>query len=375
MSLKTRVLAIIILLILIIQLIPNSCDSKRRAIAVVSPYDLSVPGGVQCQVCELAREYKKYAPVFVFAPGKKPNDLDPELHFEAVGKTSFVKNNGSTAPVGLNPLEALKLRSKLLQFEFVHIHEPYAPLVSWMFLMSEFNRNQHVVLTFHRSSDQGSRMEALGYNVAKLCTKGCVLVGVSRQAIRTSACNDLIEIPNGIRLPDKEYRRKFPRIVFVGRHEPRKGLEVLLKAYTESDELRKKFSLSIIGQGELTDALQKKYSSNNSRIEWLGRVSSAVRERYVAESAVYCAPTLGGESFGIVLLEAMILRTPVVASNINGYREAANGHALLVPPGDSRELEKALLEFDRVDVDKAFSYASQFDVSRIADQYAFLLNI
>ncbi len=363
---------ILIILILILRSHPN-IHVQNREIAVVSPYDLSVPGGVQCQVYELACEYKKYFNrVFVFAPGQKPDDFDSDIVFSSIGKTTFVKNNGSVAPVCLDVIGAYKLRKRLLRFHYIHIHEPYAPIVSWPFLLGNRDSNQKIVLTFHRSSDTSSRAESMGYKLARRMTKGCKLVGVSAQAIRTSLCDNLIEIPNGIRVLQMEECKKYPRIVFVGRHEHRKGLEVLLKAYIDSSELRGKYGLVIIGEGKLTESLKRKY--HHSKIEWLGRVSNEVRNRCVAESAVYCAPTLGGESFGIVLLEAMVLRTPVVASDINGYREASGGCASLVPPGDVIRLRNALLNLD-VDVEKAYTYACSFDISRIAEQYTFCMNI
>ncbi len=346
---------------------PNE-EPLQDKIALVCPYDLSVHGGVQNQVCELAHEYSLQKQVFVFAPGQTCPDLN--VQFEPVGQSVRIQNNGSVAPVGLDLIEAIKLARTLSEFKYVHIHEPYAPVISWPFLLRTRNLEQKVVLTFHRSADVPSYFETIGYEFAQFFTRGCVCVGVSQQAIRTSRCMGMIEIPNGIRTISVFQVQKKKQIVFVGRHEKRKGLEVLLKAY---ETLQNEYRLIIIGEGPYTFTLKQKYAHVNN-IQWLGRVSNEERVQHVAESAVYCAPTLGGESFGIVLLEAMILKTPVVASDINGYREAAGGHACLVPPGRVRALRNALLNF-RVDTNKAYEYASTFDIARLANCYKFMMDI
>ena len=131
-----------------------------------------------------------------------------------------------------------------------------------------------------------------------------------------------------------------PTIFFVGRHEPRKGLDVLLAslAYLPAD-----VRLWIASDGPDTEALKAKYAAE-SRISWLGRVSDAEKIRRMTQASVFCAPSLHGESFGVVLLEAMASGTPVVASDIDGYQNVATHDvdALLVDPGDERALAAAL---------------------------------
>ena len=131
-----------------------------------------------------------------------------------------------------------------------------------------------------------------------------------------------------------------PTIFFVGRHEPRKGLDVLLGSlqYLPAD-----VQVWVASDGTDTDSLKARFA-DDSRIVWLGRISDAEKIRRMSEATVFCAPSLHGESFGVVLLEAMACGTPVVASDIDGYQNVATNEvdALLVEPGDERALAGAL---------------------------------
>ena len=131
-----------------------------------------------------------------------------------------------------------------------------------------------------------------------------------------------------------------PTICFVGRHEPRKGLEVLLEALTL---LPPAVQLWVAGDGAQTRELHEA-TAGDPRVIWLGRVNDAGKARRLRGADVFCAPSLGGESFGVVLLEAMAAGVPVVASDLTGYRAVARSgvDALLVPPGDAAALAEAL---------------------------------
>jgi phosphatidylinositol alpha-mannosyltransferase len=129
-----------------------------------------------------------------------------------------------------------------------------------------------------------------------------------------------------------------PVILFVGRHEERKGLRVLLEAFAGLD---RDAVLWVAGEGPLTDELR---ANGTPRVEWLGRVSDDELARRLRTAAVFCAPSTGGESFGIVLVEAMAAGTPVVASDIGGYRDVARAgrEAVLVAPEDPAALRGGL---------------------------------
>jgi phosphatidylinositol alpha-mannosyltransferase len=162
-------------------------------------------------------------------------------------------------------------------------------------------------------------------------------------------------------------------VLFVGRHEPRKGLSVLLEAMKYiPDDVR----LWVVGQGPQSAALRTQYGAD-PRIEWLGRVSDVEKRSRLRAADVFCAPSTEGESFGIVLLEAMAAGTPVVASDIHGYRAVArDGHdALLVPPSEPQQLASALREvLDNADVAKSFrshgrARAEHFSMTSLAEAY------
>ncbi len=164
-----------------------------------------------------------------------------------------------------------------------------------------------------------------------------------------------------------------PAIFFIGRHEERKGLRVLLAA---AEQLPKDVEIWVGGDGDETAALKREFGSN-AQIMWLGRISGDEKRARLAAASVFCAPSLGGESFGVVLLEAMAAGTPIVASNISGYSLVARGgsDALLVEPGDPNLLAKALstaLEGgDAVDqrVERGRQRADEFSMEALADIY------
>jgi phosphatidylinositol alpha-mannosyltransferase len=136
-----------------------------------------------------------------------------------------------------------------------------------------------------------------------------------------------------------------PTVLFLGRHEERKGLQVLLEAFghltATLGDGRVRPVLWIAGDGPQTEALRRGYPES-SDVVWLGVLSEQEKVRRLAAADVLCAPSLGGESFGMIIVEAMAARTPVVASDIDGYRAAAGGCAVLVPPGEQTALAVAL---------------------------------
>jgi phosphatidyl-myo-inositol alpha-mannosyltransferase len=165
-----------------------------------------------------------------------------------------------------------------------------------------------------------------------------------------------------------------PAILFAGRHEPRKGLRVLLDAFAG---LEREAELWVVGLGPETDDLRRR---DQPGVRWLGQVSDVELARRMKAATVFCAPSLHGESFGVVLLEAMAAGTPVVASDIDGYRDVARDEldALLVTPGEPRLLRRALRRvltdaLLREDLADAGSLrAHTFSMTRLAEDYAAL---
>jgi phosphatidylinositol alpha-mannosyltransferase len=164
-----------------------------------------------------------------------------------------------------------------------------------------------------------------------------------------------------------------PTIFFVGRHEPRKGLAVLLESL---DRLPSDVRVWVGGDGPETEVLQERWG-DDQRVEWLGRLDDDQVARRLRGADVFCAPSLHGESFGVVLLEAMAAETPIVASDLPGYRNVARaGHdALLVAPGDAHALADALVDvlehptLAESLVASGESRAAEFSMDLLAERY------
>jgi phosphatidylinositol alpha-mannosyltransferase len=168
-----------------------------------------------------------------------------------------------------------------------------------------------------------------------------------------------------------------PTVMFVGRHEARKGLAVLLDAFSQVENPRA--VCWVAGQGPETARLKDLYPQSDSLV-WLGRIDDDELARRLRGSHLACFPSLGGESFGVVLLEAMAARSAIVASDLPGYRAAAQGHAELVNPGDpaalARQLEISLSDAESGEggsapsvLDSAFALASERSMSAVARRY------
>ena len=319
-------------------------------IALVCPYSLSRPGGVQGQVLGLARALgARGHRATVFAPVDDVARLPTDVDVVTAGRSVPVRGNGSVAPISLSPTAARSalriLRSS--GFDAVHVHEPFTPGLSYRLLAAR--GLPPMVATFHRSG--GSPFyTALRPLTRRLARRFAVRCAVSAAAGSTAAValGGTYEIGfNGVEIDEyhgvEPWPTERPTVLFLGRHEERKGLGVLLEAFealaTRATAARP--VLWIAGDGPRTETLRRSHPESPD-IHWLGVVPDQEKARRLVAADVLCAPSLGGESFGMVLLEAMAARAAVVASDIDGYRDAAGGHALLVPPGDARALAEAL---------------------------------
>ncbi len=313
-------------------------------IAQVSPYSLTLPGGVQAQVLGLGRALRKQGhDVRVLGPCDGP---PPEPGVVPLGSSIPLAANGSVAPIAPDVSAVLRTVRALRDegFDIVHIHEPLVPGPAATALVVA---DAPIVATFHRagrSSAYSAFMPVTRLAVRRVVVR-CAVSEDARRTAQEALGGEYLVVFNGIEV-DRFAKAEpaptggHPTIFFLGRHEPRKGLEVLLKAMPA---LGPDVRLWVAGEGPQTAALHDRVSGD-PRIEWLGRVNDAEVAARFAGADVFCAPSLGGESFGVVLLEAMAAQTPIVASDLPGYRRVVRPDvdALLVPPGDVDALAAAL---------------------------------
>jgi phosphatidylinositol alpha-mannosyltransferase len=312
-------------------------------IGLVCPYSLTVPGGVQTQVLGLLRSLREMGHhARLLAPCDGP---PPDAAVTPLGNSIATSANGSIAPLAPDPAAALRTIRALRDedFDVLHLHEPLAPGPT---ITAALFSNAPMVGTFHAAGDSAAYrwLTPLTRWVAKRLTERCAVSEDARKLAQESLGGEYRLLYNGIETdiyakatPTPTDR---PTIFFIGRHEPRKGLDVLLAAMAS---LPANTRLWVASDGPDTDALKTQYAGD-LRIEWLGRVSDAEKAERMRGADVFCAPSLRGESFGVVLLEAMAAGTPVVASDLPGYRNVAiaDRDALLVPAGNPDLLAGAL---------------------------------
>jgi phosphatidylinositol alpha-mannosyltransferase len=345
-------------------------------IGLVCPYSLTIPGGVQGQVLGLARTLRARGhEARVLGPSDGP---PPEAFVTPLGNSIPTAANGSVAPLAPDPSAALRTIRALRdeRFDVLHVHEPLAPGPT---LTSVLMHPAPIVGTFH-AAGRSSAYRWLNPLVRIAASRIDQRVAVSPEAreLAESAIGGTFEILyNGIeldRLVDVEPTAGGKRAVFfVARHEPRKGLRVLLAAMAH---LPPDTELWVASDGPETAVLRAEFAAD-PRVHWLGRLSDTEKAERLAGAAVFCAPSLGGESFGVVLLEAMAAGTPIVASDLTGYRLVARPEteAVMVTPGDAIELAAALRRVldDRELADRlalaGHRRAAEFSMDALADRY------
>jgi phosphatidyl-myo-inositol alpha-mannosyltransferase len=327
-------------------------------IGLVSPYAWTVPGGVNNHVMSLVRHLERAGnDVYVIAPAGDLHRCQATIptNFISAGRAFPVRSNGSVAYVN-GSFFMLGRMSRILaplELDVVHVHEPTIPAVGAAATMMA---KVPVVATFHAAGTASTvymRWRPLAERILASITIRIVVSETARQTVIGGFPGEYRVIPNGIEIERYAAARegaKVPgRILFIGRPEPRKGLPALLEAF---EGLRGRLpGATLVLAGPTPEELQTLASRGRraparslSGVTALGRVSHDVKIQEMAAAQVLCAPSNGGESFGIVLIEAMAAGLPVVASDIPGYRAVlAEGSAgVLVPPDSPGALETAL---------------------------------
>ncbi len=330
-------------------------------IALVSPYDFAYPGGVVNHISALERHFTKMGhQVKIIAPASKavPNLGD---RFIPIGKPRPIPASGSIARITISLRLASRIKEVLAEenFDVIHLHEPFMPMLCSAVL--RFSTKAATVGTFHAC--HGSPGYGFGRPISTMMLKRRRRKLIGKIAVSKPA-RDFVNkyipgyyniIPNGIDVehfsadvsPIDKFRDGKLNILFVGRLEQRKGLPYLIKAYKQVKQENPNCRLIVVGPGSRYRKIYERLVKHRGLqdVVFVGYASYDELPGYYKTADIYCSPATGRESFGIVLLEAMAVGTPVVASNIEGYANVVTHgvDGLLVPPKNSRQLAQALI--------------------------------
>jgi phosphatidylinositol alpha-mannosyltransferase len=324
-------------------------------VGIVCPYSLDVPGGVQNHVRDLAETLIGLGHVVsVLAPGDEDAPHPP--HVVPAGRSVPVRYNGSVARLSFGPISAARVRRWLVagRFDVLHVHEPVTPSLS---MLAVLYARTPVVATFHTAMARSRAMAAAQGVLRVVLEKITARIAVSDLARRVQVEHldmGAWEIPNGVavaRYADAEPLPGWPgtggAVGFLGRYtEPRKGFPVLLDALERLVPHRPELRLLVAGPGDPDEVLAGRPATVLDRITFLGQVSESDKARMLRSVDLYVAPNVGGESFGMILTEAMAAGTPVVASDLDAFRRVLDGGqaGALVPTGDPAALAATLGE-------------------------------
>ncbi len=358
-------------------------EPRPLRVALICPYSLSVFGGVQIQVLGLAHALRTIGvDARILAPSDGP---PPGPGIMSVGPTFKFPSNGSVAPITGGRAVMHRTLEALRSFapDVLHLHEPMSVGPGHAALLGT---EIPAVGTFHAAfPGRNAWYEALRVPLKRLIVRLAVRTAVSEEAQRNfeSTFGLPCEIlPNGVDVDAfasaEPWPSERPAICFVGRHEPRKGVAVLLDAFaglaSETEAV-----LWIGGEGPETAILKSRAPKGRSgdAVEWLGVLSEQEKARRLRGATIACFPSIEGESFGVVLLEAMAAGAMVVASDLTGYRDVARAdrEVLLVPPDDSGALRGALSLALRDQglrerlVAAGSARAAEFAMSRLAEAF------
>jgi phosphatidylinositol alpha-mannosyltransferase len=317
-------------------------------IALVCPYAWDEPGGVQVQVRGLGQRLRDGGhEVLVLAPSTgRPS----EPWVVRVGAPVSLPYGRTRAPISPWPATRRRVRSALAAFDadVVHVHEPFAPSVSWFAL----DTRAPIVATFHSGLDRSLLYDAAGPILRRAAERIAVRVAVSERAAavaRRRVGGTYRVIPNGVDV--EGFASAAParlgggtKLLFVGRLHTRKGFPVAVQAFGRLAPDRPDLRLVVAGDGRERPAVDRLSAPLRSRVSMLGAIAHDDLPPIHAACDVFVAPNTGGESYGLVLTEAMAAGLPVIASDIAGFDEVVTSgvDGLLVPPGDPGALAEAV---------------------------------
>ena len=320
-------------------------------IGMVCPYSWDVPGGVQSHVRDLAEALIDHGhEVSVISPADDDTPLPP--YVVPAGRAVPVPYNGSVARLSFGFLSASRVRRWVREgnFDLLHVHEPAAPSLS---LLACWVASGPIVATVHTMMPR-SRALVMSYPVLRTALEkisGRIAVSeAARTTLVEHIGGDAVLIPNGV--ATRRFRKAEPlpgwpgsggSIGFLGRmDEPRKGLSVLLKAFETLGAQRPALRLLIAGPGDEQEALHRVPAQMRDRVIMLGTIKDEDKASVLHSVDVFCSPNTGGESFGIVTAEAMAAGAPIVASDIDAFRQVLRGGEAgeLFATGDPADLAR-----------------------------------
>jgi phosphatidyl-myo-inositol alpha-mannosyltransferase len=353
-------------------------------IGMVCPYSFDVPGGVQAHVLQLAEVMRGYGhDVSVLAPSS-PDVTLPD-YVVSGGKAVPIPYNGSVARLRFGPATHRMVKKWLAagDFDVLHLHEPNAPSLSMLALQAA---EGPIVATFHTSTTKSLTLSVFQGILRPYHEKIVGRIAVSDLARRwqmEALGSDAVEIPNGVDVGAfaaapllDGYPRPGRTVLFLGRYdEPRKGMSVLLAALPALVAAHPDVEVLVVGRGD-EEQLREQAGEHAHHLRLLGLVDDEVKASAMRSADVYCAPNVGGESFGIVLVEAMAAGTAVVAADLDAFRRVLQDGSAgrLVPVGDADALAAALVEVLDDDALRARYVAAaadavqRYDWSKVARQ-------
>lgn len=298
-------------------------------VGIVCPYDWVAPGGVKAHVKDLAEELLASGhEVSVLAPGEQDDIEEP--YVVAAGKPVNVPYNGSVARINIGLVSLRRVRKWIQRgnFDVVHVHQPSSPSLA---MLACWAADGPLVGTWHMSQENSRALKGLYLPLQTVLEKISGRIAVSEKARQTLVEHlggDAVVIPNGVVCrnfaegkPLPGYPREAPTILFLGRiDEDRKGLQYLLPAMSELIDKHPGIELLVAGPGDKTKASEGVDPKILEHVTFMGMISEADKISAFKSADVYVAPNNGGESFGIVLLEAMSAGTPVLASDIEAFQ-------------------------------------------------------
>ena len=324
-------------------------------VGIVSPYSFDVPGGVQNHVLDLAEALIALGhEVSVLAPADDDVPLPP--YVVPAGRSVPFPYNGSVARISFGPVSTARVRRWLARgdFDVLHVHEPFSLSLSMLAVLSA---RGPVVATFHTAMTRSRAMAAaqgLLQLVLERITARIAVSALARKVQVEHVGGGAVEIPNGVavaRFAGAEPLPGWPgeggALGFLGRFtEPRKGFGLLRAAFPDLAAARPGLRLLVAGPGERDELLEGLPAELHGRVTYLGKVSEEDKARMLRSVDVYVAPNTGGESFGMILTEAMAAGTAIVASDLDAFRRVLDGGraGALFPVGDVAALRACVAE-------------------------------